>query len=526
MKDSPDKQDNTKKIAPAEIDETELNVDKLLLDSIPHPAMIINKDRVILAANKIALEVGAVLNGYCWRDFGHCQSIRDKTTRTPLVLSQLKSYNGVQCYFCQADEALTEGEAKNDGEVKVNGAIYDTHWIPLGKNDLYLHYAIDVTEKKRIEQAALEYERLTATGEMAAGIAHNFNNALQSILGHIELALSTNDISAETRADLEVAKQAASDVGNRIKQLNRFAGQKTPESNEYKNIGIEEVINDTISQAKLLIGQISHEQGINIEIEFCNGTDYTILGDPAELRTVLLNSIKNSIEALPLGGKIKIETRKDKNDVVIAISDNGVGMSREIQKRIFQPFYSTKGFEQRRGLGMSNAFAIMRDHNGSISVAKSAPNQGTTIEVRLPYIDKSSIANEETKIEHNGSARVLWVDDDDLIRNFVGKLLVRLNHKADIADSGYDALELLAKNEYDLLVTDIGMPGMSGWDLLNKIQGQYPKMKVAVITGWNIDTCSDKSKDLGADYILGKPVDTNDIKNLIGEALKKKNAQQ
>ena len=379
---------------------------------------------------------------------------------------------------------------------------------------------LDITERKQTEKAIIENHRLSAMGELAYGVAHDFNNGLQSIFGGVELAL-TQDLPPEARAELIVVKKSATNAASRVRQLQRFAGKKD-ESLEYSLINITETVNDAITQTKTLWKDEMQRNGLNIEIKTNYQDGLNILGDQGDLRSVLYNLIKNSVQAMPEGGTIDISTRKENEFVYLTLTDTGIGMDEDVQQRIFDPFFTTKGFEQGKGLGMSGAYSIIKEHNAQIYVVKSAPGTGTTFEIKIPYAERRKTPRNETKAEYIGSAKVLWVDDEAQILKFGKIMLTNFGHETDVVSSGAEALELLATNQYDLMITDVGMPGMSGWQLAEQVKGKYQRMKVAVVSGWGNDVSTEQKKEYGVGYVLGKPIEMKELKNLINEVIQMK----
>ncbi len=197
-------------------------------------------------------------------------------------------------------------------------------------------------------------------------------------------------------------------------------------------------------------------------------------------------------------------------------------MDEETKTRVLQPFFTTKGFEQGKGLGMSTSYAIVKEHGGEIYVKETVLGKGTSIEIMLPYSKRKENRLEDAVSGYEGSARVLWVDDEKVIRNMGKDLLETLKHSADIAESGEEALSLLRNNRYDLMITDVGMPNMSGWQLAKRIKGNYPEMKVAVVTGWGADVSNEEKEKHGVGYVLGKPIDMDQLKHMVGEVLQLK----
>jgi len=379
----------------------------------------------------------------------------------------------------------------------------------------------DITKRKRTEEALIQTQRLSAIGELASGVAHDFNNSLQGIFGNIELAL-LRDISPEVRDYLEAIKRSAADAASRIQQLQRFSGKGIGRKN-YERLDLNSIIDDVISQARPLWKNECERAGIEILVETnYAGKKLIVDANSGELRSIVFNLIKNSVHAMPEGGILTFETGETEKDVYVTVTDTGTGMDGKTIARVFQPFFTTKGFEQGKGLGMSTSYAIVKEHGGEIYVKESNPGKGTSIEIMLPYSKGNESRVEDAVSEYEGSARVLWVDDEKTIRDVGKAQLEVLNHSADVAVSGEEALRLLQNNQYDLMITDIGMPKMSGWQLAQRIKGNYPGMKIAVVTGWGADVSNRKKETCGVGYVLGKPIDMNQLKNMVNEVLQLK----
>ena len=412
-----------------------------------------------------------------------------------------------------------------DGSIKY----WDDNGSPVldqkGKPTKWVGGISDITKRMKAEEALIQSQRLSAIGELASGVAHDFNNSLQGIFGNIELVL-LRDISPEVRDYLEAIKRSATDAASRIQQLQRFSG-KGKGQNNYEQLNLNSVVDDVISQTRPLWKDECEKAGITIAVEKnYAGKELRVDANAGELRSILYNLIKNSVYAMPEGGRLAFETGETGKAVYVTVTDTGTGMDEEIKARIFQPFFTTKGFERGKGLGMSISYAIVKEHGGEIYVKESALGKGTSIEIMLPYSKRKEGKLEDAVSEHEGSARVLWVDDEEIIRDVGKAQLEILNHSADVAASGEEALSLLQNNQYDLMITDIGMPNMSGWQLAKIIKGNYPGMKIAVVTGWRADVSNEVSNEekeaYGVGYVLGKPIIMNQLKNLVNEVLQLK----
>ena len=237
-------------------------------------------------------------------------------------------------------------------------------------------------------------------------------------------------------------------------------------------------------------------------------------GHKGVLKSAIHNLIKNSIEAMPKGGDIKITTSCRGKQVFATFTDTGFGMDEKTKIKVFEPFFSTKGFKLGRGLGMSGVYNTIKDYNGDITVKTSKPNEGTTFEISSPAIHKEEAKETiETKPQEKEVFNILWVDDDVMITKDVSELIELMGHTCTIANSGKTALAHLHENRYDLVFTDIGMPEMNGWEFIKKVRNDFSKdIKIITVSGWSID--AKVKKEHGIDVVLQKPFTVEKLENL------------
>ncbi len=281
---------------------------------------------------------------------------------------------------------------RKDGEKRKVEVSASRFSMPSGQSHTIFYFK-DVTEKKQMEERMVQSEKLRALGELAAGVAHDLNNVLGAILGRaqlIRLSLKEKDqgaqrISEETlQKELSIIERAAMDGSQTIKKIQEFS---RPKSEEYSflPLNINEIVEETIELMKPKIKDESEEKGISIQIHKIQGEVSPIMGNPAELREVLVNLFVNAMDALPKGGTITFKTGMGEGYVFIEVGDNGIGMSKSIQQRIFDPFFTTKGVH-RSGLGLSISYGIIKRHHGEIW-GESHEGMGTTFTIRLPAVE-------------------------------------------------------------------------------------------------------------------------------------------
>jgi PAS domain S-box-containing protein len=377
----------------------------------------------------------------------------------------------------------------------------------------------DISERKMIEEQLIQSEKLRAIGQMASGVAHDFNNALAIILGNTELLvrqLETMEID-EIKGQLKVVETAALDAAETVRRIQEFTRIRSDK--EYSKVDINKIVDEVKEMSKPRWKDQAQEVGINIDLVTVLSDDIPfVMGNPSELREVLTNIIFNSIDAMPKGGEISIETKKTNGEVKIVVTDTGIGIQKEIKRKIFDPFFTTKGVVSD-GLGLSIAYSIVTRQGGNI-VVESEEGKGTTVTIIFPIstefkeVEKKTIRKREA-----ASSTILVIDDEEMVRNILGNLLTQSGHNVFKAASGKEGLEIFNQGGIDLVFTDIGMPVMSGWEVARFIKDTDSTVPVALITGWGVQIDDEKMKESGADLILNKPFRLEEVLELIAEAI-------
>jgi len=399
-----------------------------------------------------------------------------------------------------------------------------TRYIDNEGNKFIIGVMRDITEAKKAHIALIESQRLGAIGEMTSSIAHDFNNSLQAIYGNIELAMAENDISETSKYYLDTIKKMVNDTAFRVQLLQRFGGNKII-NNKVSKINLNNLIEEVILQSRPIWKEEIEKKGLSITITTQFTSLSEISGNDADLRSAFFNIIKNSVEAMPKGGNITIQTTEKEDKIFISISDNGIGMNDQIKARIFQPFYTTKGYEQGRGLGMSGVYSIVKEHDGEIYVKHTIQGVGSTIEMVLPINNENEdhqlhLSENETK-EHpkpeiKKQLNILWVDDNEAIRTNASLMLDMMGHQTHTASSGKQAIQLMQSNQYDVVFSDIGMPEMNGWQLAEYISEQFNQsITVIIVSGWGAEINEEQSKKHNVLSVISKPFDMNQIESIL-----------
>jgi signal transduction histidine kinase/ActR/RegA family two-component response regulator len=369
-------------------------------------------------------------------------------------------------------------------------------------------------------------QKMAALGELSFGVAHNVNNTLTGILGRAQLILRNINDPAKIEAGLELIIKSAEDGAHIIRRIQDFARQRP--SREFETITIADLLKDACEMTRPRWESRSEFAPIRFALHAdCKAF---IKGDPVELREVLVNMIYNAVDAMPSGGEVRVSTQENRDRVIIQITDTGTGMTPEVKQRLFDPFFTTKG-KAGTGMGLAVSFGIIRRHEGSIEV-DSEPGRGTTFKISLPKVlpvaakDEGIAAPEVSANASEDRVRVMVVDDETHVREVLIEALEADGCEVVSAESGEIALALFDQYEgkFDAVFTDIGMPAMSGWELVTEIRARSRTMPVAIISGW-ADAISVQTKNaVKADWVVAKPFDIDRISRIAQEIAQRKNS--
>jgi CheY-like chemotaxis protein len=257
--------------------------------------------------------------------------------------------------------------------------------------------------------------------------------------------------------------------------------------------------------------------GTTIEVTTAYGKISSVMGNISELREVLTNLIFNAIEAMPYGGTLSVKTEEIDGWICASVTDTGVGMTDDVKSKVFDPFFTTKGVKGT-GLGLNVSYGIIRGHHGEITV-QSQPGQGTTVSIKLPISSELRSVPQPTPSPSVKAGHILVIDDDDLVRELLSELLRAAGHTVVLAGGGLEGIRLFQQGSFHLVLTDLGMPECSGWEVASAIKKIAPRTPIALITGWALTLDRTKLKDAGVDLVLNKPFQVVDVMALVAEGL-------
>src|SRR5947209_4520807 len=372
-------------------------------------------------------------------------------------------------------------------------------------------------ERERMREQYAQMEKLSALGELASGVAHNFNNTLTGILARAQLMLETND-PREMRRGLHIIIQTAEDGAKTVKRIQDFARQRRDQ--DFVPLDVDQLMLEVAEITRPRWKDRAEAANVHIRLIRQISSNAVSMGDAGELREVLVNMVFNAVDAMPKGGTITLSTRESGAGVEISVSDTGLGMTEEVRSRVFDPFFTTKG-KAGMGLGMAVSYGIIRRHEGAVEV-ESQPGRGTTFRIRFPRVGEAAlpskpVAAQPVPAHSAGQLRILVVDDEEYVRDLLKDIVEREGCEVSLAPDGREALRLFASREFDAVFTDVGLPGMSGWELARFIRAKDEHIALAVITGWGDTVSPEEQTAAQADWGVPQPFRVDRIVALVQE---------
>ena len=406
--------------------------------------------------------------------------------------------------------------------VSVSGAIYkDKNGNPIGS----VINLRDISHQKKLEAQLQQAQKMEAMGTLAGGIAHDFNNILSSVIGYTELALDNEKRGSFQYKNLQEVLLAGNRAKDLVKQILTFSRQV---DQKQKPIQVKPIVKEALKMLRASIPS-------TVEIEQNVQSDALIMGDPTQVHQILMNLCTNAAHAMEDNGGLLTVCLLDADldsDFIsnhpdlkpgpyinLTVTDTGHGMSSDVMEKIFDPFFTTKEKGKGTGMGLSVVHGIVLSHGGDIYVY-SEPGKGSIFEVCLPVIE-SRIKPEERAERPipTGTERILFIDDEPVIINLGKQILESLGYDVVARNSSIEALELFKENKdrFDLVITDMTMPHMTGEKLAEKLMQIRPDIPVILCTGFSFMIDEQKALDMGIRAFISKPM----LKQEIAEAIRK-----
>ncbi len=387
----------------------------------------------------------------------------------------------------------------------------------------------DITERKEMEKKLLQSEKLTSLGELAGGVAHDFNNVLAAILGRAQLLRmyiepptgkqERRKMIYELKKGMKVIERAALDGAETVRRIQEFSRRRDDDS-YFSAVNVNEIISHALEFTKVRWKNEAEAKGIFISIEKAFSPLPPIAGSASELREVFTNLINNALDAMPHGGMLRISTAVKNEQVVATVADSGIGIPLPIRDKIFDPFFTTKG-PQSTGLGMSVSYGIINRHQGTINV-DSCEGRGTTFAIELPLSVQKLMKEKATPVySDQKKGRILVIEDEGDVRELLSDILMSEGHMVESAAEGTEGIEKFRVDHYDMVFTDLGMPGLSGWQVAQEIKQIRHDTPVALITGWNVAEKECQSKHDQVDLIINKPFRVDQVLQAVQDLMDK-----
>jgi signal transduction histidine kinase len=376
----------------------------------------------------------------------------------------------------------------------------------------------------REQDQLVRAERMRALGEMARGIAHDFNNALNAILGQTGvLGALVGDRPAASDA-LERLRKVALDGAATIRKVQEFSGQRRDRDFDRVELGRIVAAAGEEVRARAAVA-------LNVDVNIA--ARGVVEGNAEELGELVRVLIDNALEAMPEGGTLALElTAVGESDVQLMVTDSGIGMDASVRRRALDPFFTTKG-SRKKGLGLALAYGVVKRHGGRIELdSQLGVGEGSCVRVRLPAAPAADLEAQRPADARpaaaNGTRRVLLVEDDPDNREAMASLLSLGGFEVTAADCGAAGVRAFAVGTFDVVLTDLGLPDMDGWQVAGEIKQAAPAMPIALITGWGLNLDREEIRRRGVDLLVKKPLDPRSflgqIENLLHTGARKPSA--
>lgn len=393
-----------------------------------------------------------------------------------------------------------------DGSVRF-AAVNTAPIVVDGQTTGVLGIAHDITEQKHERERAARADKLRALGQLASGVAHDFNNSLAAILGRAQLILRRVK-DEELIRSLKIIVTSAEDAAATVRRIQTFARKSV--AAELELLDLSSLLRDVVEITRTRWENEARAAGRKIEVTLNAHEGIYTLGNASELREVFVNLIFNAVDAMPQGGTLTICCKQKGARVQLRFADTGTGMKEEVRERVFEPFYTTKGV-QGTGLGLAVSYGIIERHDGLISV-ESKLGKGTIFHVELPLAEAAESAKPNIKpTNETESLSVLVVDDEEVVRETLADMLTDLDHKVVTVESGRDAIARAANQTFDVVFTDLAMPEMDGWETARAIRQSQPALPVVLVTGYGATAQPPSGETDLVAGIIGKPFDFDQV---------------
>jgi len=404
-------------------------------------------------------------------------------------------------------------------EIRQERRIYSASALALKGNDDESAVVIieDHTETRRLQEHLIQSEKLSAIGQLIAGVAHELNNPLASVLGFADYLVESGDVPEHLAEPLRVIQQEAQRAAAIVKNLLTFARRQ---ERDRRRLAIGTVLERTIA---LLRNQML---GLHVEVELSVDPDLPeIDGNFNQLQQVFLNLANNAAQAIastgrPGGGRVAVHARRWLDGVAVEVTDDGPGIPEALHQRVFEPFFTTKPEGEGTGLGLSICMGIVKEHGGRITL-QSAPGHGATFTVELPAASLTPLVAAAPEARSPSAGRILLVDDEPHILHYMRATLTAWGHQVDVASDGVEALARALEGCYDVIITDVRMPNLGGRELYERLHRDAPQVAARVVFSTG-DTVRDDTMaflEQAGRPVLHKPFKLAELRQVLATTL-------
>ncbi len=489
-----------------------------LLDAIPDILTLLSPELKVIWSNRsysaaLGKETDYVINRYCY---------------------ELWHNRTEPCDPCPVQRSFRTGNAEIEVVPTPDGRLWDLRTFPLKDEDGIVNSVIevgrDITEHRKLEEQLRQSQKMEAVGQLAGGVAHDFNNILTAIIGYGNLMQMKIKEDDPLRVHIEQILSSSERAANLIRSLLAFSRKQIMNP---KPLNLNEIVERVTKLLSRLIGE-----DIELKIVLTDRA-LTVMADSSHIEQVLMNLATNARDAMPNGGSLTIETEAVNIDeefikahaygkpgeyALISISDTGAGMDEKTKDKIFEPFFTTKEVGKGTGLGLAMVYGIIKQHDGYIHVY-SEPNEGTTFRIYLPVIESEveEIKQKDLQSVEGGTETVLVAEDDASVRGLIKDMLGRYGYNVITAEDGEDAVKKFSENRgmVQLLLFDVIMPRKNGKEAYTEIKKIKSDIKVIFISGYTADIIHKKGiLEEGLNFIL-KPISKNNLLRKVREVLDK-----
>ncbi|HTY87096.1 MAG TPA: ATP-binding protein [Candidatus Acidoferrum sp.] len=431
------------------------------------------------------------------------------------------------------NECLTTGQSKVRQHCVIEGRTLAWSFHPVLPANLIHCYIEDITDRLSLEAQLRQSQKMESVGQLAAGVAHDFNNMLTIIQGHTSSLLAKSRLPSAVADSIQAVYFAAERAAGLTRQLLMFSRKNVMQLHP---LDLQQIVRDMTRMLKRILGET-----ISLEFQSTAGNSY-VRGDSGMLEQVIMNLSVNARDAMTNGGQLTISIETLDLDAVFAethpqarpgcfvrlrVTDTGVGMTSETMTHIFEPFFTTKDVGQGTGLGLATVYGIVKQHEGWVEVS-SEPGKGSTFDVYLPAAPPVPSVLPEKAVNGQvagGTETILIVEDEPVLRDMARDILEECGYRILEAASGKDALDVWKRqpDRIDLLLTDMVMPeGMSGVDLATQLLATQPRLKVIFTSGYTANEVNQEMLARTRASFLSKPYTHAELAQTVRHCLDKK----